>query len=86
MQSIKTKLPQGLTGISNLMELDKSEVRAWPYYKEVATLFKDYNFGVLKKEKLLEELSQISLKCRNDDTWYFAMALERLTKKVKLCY
>ena len=86
MQGIKTRLPEGLSGIAKLMELDKAELRAWPYYKEVVNLFKDYNFGVLKKEKLIEKLSEISAKSRNDGGCYFAMAVETLEGKVKVCY
>ena len=49
---MKTKLPEGLSGIAEIMEMDKEEIRVWEFYKEVRSLFKDYNFNVLNKEKL----------------------------------
>ena len=36
----KTKLPEGLTGIAKIMEMQKEEIREWEFYNEVRNLFK----------------------------------------------
>ena len=63
---MKTKLPEGLTGIATLMGMEKEEVKAWPHYSEVRALFKDYNMKYETKESLLEKLSAISDNGHND--------------------
>ncbi len=81
-----TKLPQGLTGISRFMGMQTEEVKEWPHYKEVASLFKDYNMGVLSKERLLEKLSSVLNKCKEDELDYFCEGLENVTEAIKICY
>lgn len=83
---INTKLPQGLTGISKLMGMQNEEVRACPYYKELVNLFKDYNYGVLHKESLIQRLKDISNKCNKEGIEYFAEGVNNASTAIAVLY
>lgn len=83
---MNTKLPEGLTGISKLMNMEKEEVRAWPYYTEVVSLFKDYNLRALRKERLIEKLSDISDKCTEEQIEFYSVGISNAISSIKVCY
>ena len=80
------KLPEGLNKISTLLGLSTDEVRAWEYFKEIQNSFKDYNFGVLKKEELIDKLMDISYQCADKKIFYFCTAIDKAVAQIKLCY
>lgn len=86
MQITKTKLPEGLTGIANLMGMTKDEVRAWPYFANVRALFNDYNLGVLSKECLVDGLIDVSVKCAEDGIHYFSTGVDKAVNTIRVCY
>ena len=54
---ITEKLPVGIKGISKMMKMMPEEVRLCPYFEKIRNSFKDFNYGVLSKDKLIENLS-----------------------------
>lgn len=83
---MKTKLPEGLTGIAEMMEMEKEEIRAWEFYKEVRNLFKDYNFKVLDKEKLTSKMLAISEQCANKAIYHYCQGIDNAICAIKACY
>lgn len=83
---MKAKLPEGSNGIANLMGMQKEEVRAWPYYTEVRSMFKDYNLKVLSKEQLVEKLIGVSVKCAEDGIHYFSTGVDKAIGTIRICY
>ena len=86
MQMIKTRLPEGITGIANLMGMSREEVRAWPYYTEVRGLFKDYNLRALKRENLIEKLYDVSLRCANSGIYHYSTGIEKAIASIRTFY
>lgn len=83
---MKTKLPEGLTGIAEMMEMDKAEVREWPFFKELRALFKDYNLRALQKDALISKLYDISLQCANKKIYHYSTGVENAISTIKTCY
>lgn len=83
---MKTKLPEGLTGIAEIMEMNKEEVQAWEFFKEVRQLFKDYNFKVLTKDSLIAKLYDISCKCANKQIYHYSTGIDNAVLAIKTCY
>lgn len=81
-----TKIPVSLSGIASLMEMERDEVREWPYFKEVRTALQDYNLGVLKKERLIAKLYDVSLKCANDKIFHYSTGIENAIAAIRTCY
>lgn len=86
MQIMKTKLPEGSTGIANLMGMQKEEVKAWPHYGEVRSLFKDYNLDFLSKEDLVNKLIEVSAKCAEAGIHYFSTGVDKAIRAIQICY
>lgn len=80
------KIPVGVTAISNLMEMKPSEIKFWDKFQEVRSLLKDYNYGVLSKNKLVEKLYDVSLRCANDKTYHYSTGIDNLIDNIKLVY
>lgn len=80
------KLPEGLTGIAGIMEMKKEEIQAWEFYKEVRQLFKDYNFQVLNKERLISKLTDISLQCANKQIYHYSTGIDNAVSAIRACY
>lgn len=83
---LKIKLPEGLTGIAQMMEMDKEEVRSWEFYNEVRDLFKDYNFRVLNKETLIAKLYDISVKCANKQIFHYSTGIDNIISAIRMLY
>lgn len=83
---MKTRIPEGLTQISEMMGMLKEEVRAWPYYKQMRSLIKDYNLGAISKDFLVEQLYKISLQCADDAIYHYSTGVEKAIAIIKACY
>ena len=83
---MKMKLPEGLTGIADIMEMQKEEIREWEFYKEVRDLFKDFNFKVLSKDNLINKLLLISEKCANKTIYHYSEGIDNAIATIKACY
>lgn len=81
-----SKLPESMTQLADLMGLDKEEVQAWPYFKEVRNLFKDYNLNVLEKNDLIKKMGEIADKCKTEDLTLYVDGIATAIAKIKLSY
>lgn len=86
MQITKTKIPEGLTSIAKMMGMEKEEVRMWPYYNELRSMFKAYNLGVMDKARLIEGLTNISVKCAEDEIYYFSTGVDKAITAIRVFY
>jgi len=87
------KLPISISGIAEIMEMNEEEIRNWPQFGEVRDFFKDYNFNVLGKEKLIKKLRAISEQCaikneekQNGCFYQYIAGIENAITTIKLCY
>lgn len=80
------KIPLGVTAISNLMEMKPSEIKFWDKFQEVRDLLKDYNYGVLSKDRLVNKLYDVSVRCANDKTYHYSTGIDNLISSIKLSY
>lgn len=80
------KIPVGVTAISNMMELKPSEVKYWDRFNEVRQLLNDYNLGVLKKDKLITKLHEVSVRCVYDKTHHYCTGIDNLISNIRLSY
>lgn len=91
---LKTKLPITVSGIADIMEMSTEEIRAWPLFGEVRELFKDYNFKVLSKDKLILKLLAVSEKCaiksvdehEKGGYYHYSTGIDNAIAAIKLCY
>lgn len=83
---LNTKIPEGVTSISELMEMEKEEILAWPYYPEFVSLVKDYNLKAIKKPVLLERLLDLSVRCAEDRIYHYSTGLDKAIFKIKAFY
>lgn len=77
----KQKLPTGKEEISKMMGLIPEELSACPHFKKIRENFKDYNFGVLKKNELIDNLKNLT---KQDD--YFYDGIHNAITLIKACY
>lgn len=80
------KIPVGVTAISNLMEMKPSEIKFWDKFQEVRNLLKDYNYGVLSKDSLIDKLYDVSVRCANDKIYHYSTGIDNLISSIKLSY
>ena len=78
------KLPVGIKGISRMMKMMPEEVRMCPFFEEVRSIFRDYNYGVLSKDKLIEKLSNIDEGDGRFDI--FNKGIENAINMIQVCY
>ncbi len=81
-----THVPESITGIAKMMEMDTAEVRAWPCFKEVRDAIKDYNIGYITKQRLISRLNDIAVKNSADELAHYAMGIENLQTSIRLSY
>lgn len=81
-----SRIPVGVTAVSELMEMKPSEIRFWDKFPEVRDLLKDYNYGVLQKDNLILKLYEISARCANDKTYHYSTGIDNLVQSIKFSY
>lgn len=89
LKATKNHVPESVTGIAKMMEMDAAEIRAWPYLEEVRTAIKDYNIGFIVKQRLLSRLEDIALKNHNSENklQHYAQAItDNLMVSIRLSY
>lgn len=89
LNATKNRVPESITGIANMLELDAAEVQAWPYLSEVRTAIKDYNIGYVSKQILLSRLENIAVKNSGSEAklQHYADAItENMMPCIKLSY
>ena len=61
---VSVKLPEGIEGIASLLQLDVSELRAWPFFEHLRNAIKDYNLSSRadSKDNFLLEIARIKEK------------------------
>lgn len=91
--SLCTKLPIGVKGIAEIMEMEESEVRAWPFFDQMRETFKDYNFGMLTKDAVILKLLSISEKCAakscegSEGGYYqYATGIDNAIAAIRICF
>lgn len=91
---LNAKLPVTVSGVAELMQLSNDEIRAWPHFGEVAKIFEDYNYGMLRKEMVIARLLNVSAKCANesaDETvkggqYHYATGIDNAILAIKFCF
>lgn len=86
LKATKTRVPESITGIAKMMEMDSAEIRAWPHMNEVRTAIKDYNIGYINKQRLLSRLNDIAVKNSADELSHYAQGIENLKTSIRLSY
>lgn len=89
LKATTNRVPQSITGIANMMEMDTAEIQAWPYLSEVRMAIKDYNIGYIAKQILLSRLEDIAVKNSSSEKnlQHYADAItENMLPCIKLSY
>ena len=86
LKATKNRVPESITGIAGMMEMDESEVRAWPYFEDVRAAIKDYNLGCLTKQRLFSRLNDIAIKNSVDKLMHYSEGIACLETSIKLSY
>jgi len=86
LKTTKNRVPESVTGIAGMMEMDAAEIRAWPHLDEVRTAIKDYNIGYITKQQLNSRLNDIALKNSADELLHYAEGIENLQTSIRLSY
>ena len=86
LKATKTRVPESVNGIANMMEMDTAEIQAWPHMNEIRAAIKDYNLGALDKQRLLTRLNDIKNKNSVDGLTHYADGIENLETCIKLGY
>ena len=89
LKATKNHVPESITGIAKMMEMDTAEIQAWPHFDEVRAAIKDYNIGYITKQRLISCLEDIALKNHNSESnlRHYADAItENLLTTIRLSY
>jgi len=86
LKATKNHVPESVTGIASMMEMDAAEIRAWPYMNEVRAAIKDYNLGALDKQRMFTRLNDIAVKNSADELVHYAEGIENLITSIRLSY
>lgn len=89
LRTTKNRVPESVTGIAKMMEMEPAEIRVWPYLDEVRTAIKDYNIGFISKQRLISRLNDIAIKNNNsaEKLQHYATAItENLLVSIRLSY
>ena len=81
-----TKLPEGLTEIAKIMQMEKEEIMAWPHLNELREVFRDYNMHSISKGVLLERMEEISQKCKDEKMEFHFEGMSKAIIAVKAFY
>lgn len=86
LKATKNHVPESITGIAKMMEMDTAEIRAWPHFDEVRAAIKDYNICYITKQRLISRLNDIAVKNSADELAHYAAGIENLTTSIRLSY
>lgn len=86
LKATKNRVPESITGIAKMMEMEPAEIRAWPNLDEVRTAIKDYNIEFITKQRLISRLNDIAVKNSADEFVHYAKGIENLTTSIRLSY
>ena len=86
LKATKTRVPESITGIAKMMEMETAEIRAWPHLKDVRDAIKDYNLGYIIKQRLVSRLNDIATKNSEDNLIHYAMGIENMITSINLTY
>lgn len=86
LKATKNRVPESITGIANMMEMDTAEIRPWPHFDEVRAAIKDYNIGYITKQQLISRLNDIAVKNSADEFAHYALGIENLQTSIRLSY
>ena len=86
LKATKNRVPESVTGIAKMMEMDTAEIRAWPHMNEVRAAIKDYNLGALDKSRLFTRLNDIKIKNSAEQLVHYSQGIENLETSVRLSY
>lgn len=83
MQLNLKKLPTGVKGIAQAMEMGQCELMHWGHYKEVRDIFIDFNFGVLTKDQLIQKMLRISEQCAIESQYHYSVGIDNAIAMIK---
>ena len=89
LKATKNRVPESITGIAKMMEMDTAEIQAWPYFNNVRAAIKDYNLGWLTKQRLISHLEDIAVENHVSEKKleHYAKAItENLITSIRLSY
>lgn len=87
LKATKNRVPESITGIAKMMEMEPAEIRAWPHLEEVRMAIKDYNLGALTKQRFISRLNDIAVKNSADEFVHYAEGItENMLTSIRLSY
>lgn len=87
MQKTSTsKIPVGISDLSKMMKMTEVEVKFFPKLKALRQLLKDYNFGVLPKKKLVDQLEVMKGECIDENIGAYAEGVGELKGVIQYRY